>query len=125
MAVIDESGYIRITGRLKDIFMPGGLNVSPEEVEEVIFAHPKVKQVTVLGVPDKDLGEVGAAFVELKEGEAGTDQDIIRFCEGRLAKFKIPKYVLFTNEFPMTTSGKVQRFLLREKALKELGLGEQ
>jgi len=122
LAVIDPSGNIRITGRLKDIYMPGGLNVSPEEVEEVLFTHPKVKQVSVLGVPDNDLGEVGAAFVELKAGETASDREIIESCQGRLAKFKIPRYILFTNEFPMTTSGKIQRFVLRKRAIRELRL---
>lgn len=122
LASIDPSGNIRITGRLKDIYMPGGLNVAPEEVEEVLFTHPKVKQVCVLGVPDPDLGEAGAAFVELKPGEEASAGELIAFCEGRLAKFKIPKHVLFTDDFPMTTSGKVQRFKLRGRAVKELGL---
>jgi len=124
MAVIDEAGYIKITGRLKDVFMPGGLNVSPEEVENVLYTHPKIKQVSVLGVPDEVMGEVGAAFVELKEGEKAKDQEIIDFCKARLANFKIPKYVIFTNEFPLTTSGKVQRFILREQAIEELELSK-
>jgi len=124
MAVIDESGYIRITGRLKDIYMPGGLNVSPEEVENVIFTHPGVKHVTVLGVPDEDLGEAGAAFVEMKEGHKASGEEIIRYCKGRIAGFKIPKYVFFTNDFPMTASGKVQRFILKDRVIRELGLGK-
>ncbi len=122
LVVIDSSENIRITGRLKDIYMPGGLNVSPEEVEEVLFTHPKIKQVSVLGVPDDDLGEVGAAFVELKPGENTSNQDIVEFCKSRLAKFKIPKHIFFTKEFPMTTSGKIQRFALRERAVKRLKL---
>lgn len=122
IATIDKSGYIRITGRLKDVFMPGGLNVSPEEVEEVLYSNPKVKQTSVLGVPDDVMGEVGAAFIEIKEDQVATEQEFIEFCEGRLAKFKIPKYVLFTKEFPMTTSGKIQRFILRDRAIEELGL---
>lgn len=120
-AIIDELGYIRITGRLKDIFMPGGLNVAPEEVEEILFTHPKVKGVSVLGVPDKDLGEVGVAFVEIKEGQDATDQELINFCKGRLANYKVPKYVFFTTDFPMTSSGKIQRFILKGLAMKELG----
>jgi len=124
LAVIDEQGYIRITGRLRDVFMPGGLNVSPEEVEDVLYTHPKVKQVVVLGVPDDDLGEAGVAFVQLKAGHVTTDREIIDFCRGRLADFKIPKYVLFTRDFPMTSSGKVRRFILRDRAIRELGLEE-
>ncbi|MBW2122182.1 MAG: AMP-binding protein, partial [Deltaproteobacteria bacterium] len=124
LAVIDEQGYIRITGRLRDVFMPGGLNVSPEEVEDVLYTHPKVKQVVVLGVPDDDLGEAGVAFVQLKAGHVTTDREIIDFCRGRLADFKMPKYVLFTRDFPMTSSGKVRRFILRDRAIRELGLEE-
>jgi fatty-acyl-CoA synthase len=122
LAVIDEEGYIRITGRLKDVFMPGGLNVSPEEVENVLYSHPKIKQVSVVGVPDPVMGEVGMAFVELKEGEKASEQEIIEFCKGKMANFKVPKYVRFTNEFPMTSTGKVQRFKLRERAIQEMGL---
>jgi fatty-acyl-CoA synthase len=122
MAVIDDAGYIQITGRLKDVFMPGGLNVSPEEVENVLYGHSKIKQVSVLGVPDEVMGEVGAAFVELKDGTDAGEEEIIGFCKGRLANFKIPRYILFTNDFPMTSSGKVQRFILRERAVRQLGL---
>ena len=124
MAVIDKSGYIRITGRKKDIFMPGGLNVSPEEVESLIFTHPGVKQVAVLGVPDEELGEVGAAFVEMKDGEKASEKEIISFCKGKIANFKVPKYVFFTTDFPMTASGKIQRFILKDRAAKKLGHGK-
>jgi fatty-acyl-CoA synthase len=79
LALIDKNGNIRITGRLKDVFMPGGLNVSPEEVENILFTHPEIKQVTVVGVPDPVMGEVGMAFVELKEGERATEKEIINF----------------------------------------------
>ena len=124
LAMIDGVGYIQITGRLKDVFMPGGLNVSPEEVENVFYEHPKIKQVSVLGVPDDVMGEVGAAFVELKAGESAEDEELIGFCKGRLANFKIPRYIFFTRDFPMTSSGKVQRYILRERAVKELGLSQ-
>jgi fatty-acyl-CoA synthase len=122
LATIDQAGYIRITGRLKDVYMPGGLNVSPEEVEDHLYTHPKIKQVAVLGVPDEILGEVGAAFVELKENEVASEKDILDFCKGCLANFKIPRHIIFTKDFPMTTSGKVQRFILRDRAIKFLGL---
>jgi len=122
LAVIDENGYIKITGRLKDVFMPGGLNVSPEEVENILYTHPKIKQVTVVGVPDPVMGEVGMAFVELKEGEKETEEGIIQFCKGKMANFKVPKYVQFVSEFPMTSTGKIQRFKLREQALLKMGL---
>jgi len=122
IAIIDEGGYIRITGRLKDVFMPGGLNVSPEEVENVLYTHPEIKQIAVVGVPDAVMGEVGAAFVELKEGKTVSDLEIIDFCKGRLANFKVPRHIIFTDDFPMTTSGKVQKFILRDRAIERLGL---
>ena len=124
-AIIDENGYIRITGRLSDMYMPGGLNVSPEDVENVLYTHSKIKQVSVLGVPDEIMGEVGVAFVELKQGETLHDDEIIEFCKGRLADYKIPKHILFTRDFPMTASGKIQRFILRDRAVKELDLLNQ
>jgi len=124
LAAIDKDGYIRITGRLKDVFMPGGLNVSPEEVENVLYTHPKIKQISITGVPDAVMGEVGIAFVELKEGEEIGEQEIIGFCKGKMANYKVPRYVRFVNEFPMTAAGKVQRFKLREQAIRELGLGK-
>ena len=122
LAVIGGDGYIKITGRLKDVFMPGGLNVSPEEVENILYTHPKIKQVTIVGVPDSVMGEVGAAFVELKQGEKETEDGIIQFCKGKMANFKVPKYVRFISEFPMTSTGKVQRFKLREQAIRKMGL---
>jgi fatty-acyl-CoA synthase len=122
LALINENGYVKITGRLKDVFMPGGLNVSPEEVENILYTHPKIKQVTIVGVPDPVMGEVGMAFVELKEGEKETEEGIIQFCKGKMANFKVPKYVRFVSEFPMTSTGKVQRFKLRDQAGREMGL---
>ncbi len=122
LALIDEKGYIKLTGRLKDVFMPGGLNVSPEEVENILYTHAKIKQVTIVGVPDPVMGEVGMAFIELKEGEDETAGGIIQFCKGKMANFKVPKYVRFVSEFPMTSTGKVQRFKLRDQAVREMGL---
>jgi fatty-acyl-CoA synthase len=122
LALIDKNGYIRITGRLKDVFMPGGLNVSPEEVENILFTHPKIKQVAVVGVPDPVMGEVGMAFVELKEGETATEKEIIEFCRDKIANYKIPKYVRFVHEFPMTSTGKIQRFMLRKQVTEEMGV---
>ncbi len=121
LALIDEDGYIKITGRLKDVFMPGGLNVSPEEVENILYTHPKINQVAVVGVPDPVMGEVGMAFVELKEGEKETEERIIQFCKGKMANYKVPKYVRFVSEFPLTSTGKVQRFKLRDQAVREMG----
>jgi fatty-acyl-CoA synthase len=122
LGLLDENGYLRITGRLNDVFMPGGLNVSPEEVENILFTYPKIKQVTVVGVPDSIMGEVGMAFVELKEEETATEEEIIKFCKEKMANYKVPKYVRFVHEFPMTSTGKVQRFMLRKQAVEEMGL---
>ena len=121
LGVINQDGYIRITGRLSDVFMPGGLNVSPEEVENVLFTHPKIRQVAVVGVPDPVMGEVGMAFVELKEGETAEETEILEFCKDKLANYKIPKYARFVHEFPMTPTGKVQRFMLRKRVRQEKG----
>jgi fatty-acyl-CoA synthase len=123
LAVKDERGYYRITGRAKDIFIVGGENVAPAEVESFLFSHPKVKQAYVVGVPDQRLGDVPMAFVELKLGETASEQEIVDYCKGRIANFKIPRYVKFVTEFPTTASGKIQKFKLRETAIAELSLG--
>jgi fatty-acyl-CoA synthase len=117
--IMDKDGNLKITGRTKDIYISGGENVAPAEVENFLFKYPKIKQVQIVGVPDQRLGEVGAAFVELKEGEKATGEEIINFCKGKIANFKIPKYVRFVKEFPLTASGKIQKFMLRESFLKE------
>lgn len=125
LAVMDEKGYIKITGRLKDMYISGGVNAFPAEIESFLFAHPKVAMVTVLGVPDRRMGEVGAAFIRLKEGQTATEEEIIAFAKGKLANYKVPKYVRFVNDFPMTLTGKVQKFVLKERLVKELGLDKQ
>jgi fatty-acyl-CoA synthase len=117
--VMDKDGNLKITGRTKDIYISGGENVAPAEVENFLFKHPKIKQVQIVGVPHDRLGEVGAAFIELKEGQKATEEEIINFCKGKIANFKIPKYVRFVHEFPLTASGKIQKFMLRESFLKE------
>lgn len=124
LALVDKNGNIKITGRLKDVFMPGGLNVSPEEVENVLFANPKIKQVSVVGVPDPVMGEVGMAFVELKETEKATEKEIIEFCKDKMANYKVPRYVRFVHEFPMTSTGKIQRFILRRQAIAGMNLSQ-
>ena len=109
---IDEEGYVYITGRKKDMIVVGGFNVYPRELEELLFSHPKVKNVAVVGVPDEKLGEVAKAFI-IPDGEASKDE-IKQFCKERVANFKVPKYVEFVDEFPMTASGKIQKYKLRE-----------
>ena len=114
LAVIDEEGYCNIVGRLKDMIIRGGENVSPREVEEFLYQHPAVLDVAVVGVPDKKYGEAVCACIRLREGCAVTEEDIREFCRGRIAHYKVPHYVRFVHAFPLTVSGKVQKYLIRE-----------
>jgi fatty-acyl-CoA synthase len=125
LGVLDANGYLRITGRVKDMFLAGGFNVYPVEIENMLHAHPKVKQAQVVGVPDHRLGEVGMAFVELLDGERCSGQEIVDFAAQRIANYKVPRYVKFVSDFPMTGSGKVRKFVLREQAIAELNLLEE
>lgn len=117
-ATIDSDGYIRITGRIKEIIIRGGENISPKEVEDVIRHHPSVSDVYVYGIPDEKYGEAVAAAIRLRPGENLGTKDVEAFCEPKLARFKIPHQVRFVEDFPMTASGKVQRYRLREEHLK-------
>lgn len=123
LGAIDSEGCLRITGRLKEMFLVGGYNAYPAEIEAALHAHPKVKMAAVFGVPDARLGEVGFAYVELRHGETATADEIVAFCKERLAGWKAPRHVGFlrAEEFPLTASGKVQKFKLRERAAAELG----
>lgn len=118
-ASMDAAGYVMITGRIKDLIIRGGENIAPKEIEDLLRQHPKVSDVYVYGVPDERLGEEVAAAVRLNQGEQATLEDLRRFCDGRIARFKIPRSVRFVDEFPMTASGKVQKFKLREIHLQE------
>jgi fatty-acyl-CoA synthase len=122
LAVMDENGYFRITGRLKDMIIRGGENIYPREIEEFLYTHPKILDVQIVGVPDEKYGEQVAAFIRVKEGETLTSEEVRAFCEGKIARYKIPRYVFFVDEYPMTASGKIQKFRLREMAARELGL---
>ncbi len=122
LAVMDEAGYVKIVGRLKDMIIRGGENVYPREVEEYLFTHPDVVDAQVIGVPDERFGEQIMAWVQKREGSALSEADLIEFCQGTIAHFKVPEYVRFTGEYPMTATGKVQKFKLRELAITELGL---
>ncbi len=117
-----EDGAVSIVGRLKDMIIRGGENVYPREVEEFLFTNPKIADVQVIGVPDPRYGEAVCAWVELHPGEVATEDEIRAFCEGRIASYKIPRYVRFTGAFPMTVTGKVQKFRMREQTIAELGL---
>jgi len=122
---LDEKGYLKITGRLKDMIISGGLNIDPAEVEHLISTHPAVAGVQAVGLPDHRMGEVVGAFVLLKEGVSCEAEDIISFCTGKVGKFKIPKHVIFVTEFPATAVGKIQKFKLCEMAVQKLGLEDK
>ena len=125
LAVIDAAGYGNIVGRIKDMVIRGGENVYPREVEEFLFRHPKVEDVQVVGVPDPRFGEELCAWVKLRTGETATEVEIVDFCRGQIAHYKIPRYVRFVESFPMTVTGKIQKFEIRAAMIAELGLAEQ
>ena len=125
LATMDEAGYLRIVGRIKDLVIRGGENVYPREVEEYLYSHPDVADVQVVGVPDPRYGEELLAAVRLRAGAAVTEEELREFCRGRIAHYKVPRYVRFVDEFPMTVTGKVQKFKMREQAVAELGLQDQ
>ena len=122
LATLDEQGYGNIVGRIKDMVIRGGENIYPREIEEYLYRHPKIGDVQVIGVPDKKYGEELCAWVKLREGESATEEEIKAFCKGQIAHFKIPRYIRFVESFPMTVTGKVQKFVMREQTMEELGL---
>ncbi|MEZ4955143.1 MAG: AMP-binding protein [Saprospiraceae bacterium] len=124
LATMDEEGYINIVGRIKDMVIRGGENVYPKEIEEFLFGHPKISDVQVIGVPDQKYGEEIMAWIKLKEGETATEEDIKAYCKGKIAHYKIPRYIKFTDSFPMTVTGKIRKVEMREISIKELGLEE-
>jgi len=122
LAVMRDDGCFRITGRAKELIIRGGENIYPREIEEFLHTHPKIADVYVLGVPDERLGERVAAWVRLKPGESASEEEIREFCQGEIARFKIPEYIRFVDEFPMTVTGKVQKFVIRQKEIELRGL---
>jgi fatty-acyl-CoA synthase len=124
LATMDEDGYCNIVGRIKDMIIRGGENVYPREIEEFLFTHPSVEDVQVIGVPDDKYGEQLCAWVRLRDGESCDTEDIREFCRGQIAHFKVPHYVKFVDGFPMTVTGKIQKFAMREQMIEELGLSE-
>jgi len=122
LAVMDENGYCKITGRLKDMIIRGGENIYPREIEEFLYTHPKILDVQVIAVPDEKYGEEVLAWIRLKEGETATAEELREYCDGKISRFKIPRYFLFCSEYPMTASGKIQKFKLREQAIDLLNL---
>ncbi len=121
LGTMDEDGWLRITGRVKDMLIRGGENVYPREIEEFLYHHPKIQEVQVFGIPHPILGEVVAAWVRLREGETATEDEIREFCVDRIAHYKIPKPVRFVSEFPMTVTGKIQKFKMRQAMIEEIG----
>jgi fatty-acyl-CoA synthase len=125
LGVIDAHGYANVTGRLKDVIIRGGENIYPLEVEEFLFGHAKVQAVQVCGVPDGRFGEEVCAWIQLKAGASASVEEIQEFCRGRIAHYKIPRYIRFVDEFPLTVTGKVQKFEMRAQMIRELGVAEQ
>ena len=122
IATLDEEGYCNIVGRLKDMLIRGGENIFPREIEEFLFGHPKIEDVQVIGVPDPKYGEEVCAWIKLHPDATMSAEDVRAYCQGKIAHFKIPRYVKFVEDFPMTVTGKVQKFVMREKMIEELGI---
>ena len=122
LACRDEAGNYRITGRLKDMIIRGGENIYPKEIEEFLYTHPAVRDVQVIGVPDKKYGEEAMACVILKEPGSVTVDELMAYTKARLARHKVPKYIEFVDSFPMNAAGKVQKYKMREDAVRRLGL---
>ena len=122
LATIDDEGYCNIVGRIKDMVIRGGENVYPREIEEFLYRHPKIQDVQVIGVPNSRYGEELCAWVRLHDGETATPEEIRAFCQGQIAHYKIPRHWKFVDEFPMTVTGKIQKFIMREQMIGELGL---
>lgn len=124
LGVMDEEGYVKMSGRLKEMVIRGGENIYPREIEEFLHLHPKIADAYVIGVPDKKYGEELMAWVKPANGKAVTEEEIVDFCTGQIARFKIPRYYKFVDEFPMSVTGKIQKFKMRDISIEELGLGE-
>ncbi len=122
LAVMDVDGYVNITGRIKDLIIRGGENISPREIEEFLYSHPDIIDVQVVGVPDTKFGEEVCAFVQARDGATVDTEAVREFCQGKIAHYKVPRYVLSIDDFPMTVTGKIQKYLLRDAAVEQLGL---
>ena len=124
IAIMDNEGYVNIVGRIKDMIVRGGENVYPREIEEYLMNHDSIEDVQVTGVPDPKFGEEIIAWVSLKSGAKMNEDDIKAFCKGKIAHYKVPRYIKFTDEFPMTVTGKIQKYKMRQVSIAELGLEE-
>jgi len=121
---MDADGYVSITGRLKEMIIRGGENIYPREIEDYLFAHEKISQAAVFGVPDEKYGEVVVAWIKLHDGVTMTEEDVREFCAKGLAHFKVPLHIRFVDTFPMTVTGKLQKFRMQETESKTLGLAK-
>jgi fatty-acyl-CoA synthase len=124
LAVMDAEGYVNIVGRIKDMILRGGENVYPREIEEFLYTHPKISDVQVIGVPDARYGEEIMAWVRLRDDQSATAEELRDFCRDRIARYKVPRYFKFVDAFPTTVTGKVQKFVMRQQSIQELGLQE-
>ena len=122
LATMDEDGYVKIVGRSKDMVIRGGENIYPVEIENYLYRHPKIRDVQVVGIPDERYGEVLAAWIIAKEPNSLTEEEVKQFCHEHIAHYKIPTYYRFVAEYPMTITGKIQKYKIIEQMKKELGL---
>jgi fatty-acyl-CoA synthase len=125
LATIDGNGYCNIVGRIKDMIIRGGENIYPREIEEFLYRHPKIEAVQIFGVPDLRYGEEVCAWIKTRSDEFLDETEVRAFCQGQIAHFKIPRFIRFVESFPMTVSGKAQKFKMREQMIEELGLTVQ
>ncbi len=125
IALMREDGAFKITGRIKDMIIRGGENIYPREIEEFLYTYPKIRDAQIIGVPDRKYGEEICVWIQLKENQTATEDEIKEFCEGKIAHYKIPRYVKFVTEFPMTVTGKIQKYKMREISIEEFGLQEE
>jgi len=125
LGTMDEEDYVKIVGHLKDMVIRGGENIYPREIEEYPHNHPKVADAYVIGVPDRKYGEELMAWIKTDNGATLTEDEVKEFCRGKIAHYKIPRYIKFVDDFPMTVSGKIMKFKMREAAIEELGLEDE
>jgi fatty-acyl-CoA synthase len=124
LATMDADGYCNIVGRIKDMVIRGGENIYPREIEEFLYRHPAIQDVQVFGVPDKRFGEELCAWIKIRDGATLTEDEVRAFCKDQIAHYKVPRYIKFVTEFPMTVTGKMQKFIMRENMVGELGVKE-
>jgi fatty-acyl-CoA synthase len=123
LAVMTQDGYFKITGRIKDMIIRGGENIYPREIEEFLYTHPSIADAQVIGVPDQKYGEEICAWIKLRDGHTLTEEEVKEYCREKIARYKVPKYIKFVDNFPTTVTGKVRKVEMREISVRELGLG--